>query len=54
MVWNLVPDEIKCPENLRDLKITIKECKPTCRCITCKTCLQGDGLEQGISDFIFF
>ena len=41
-IWELIPNDIKCLENLRDFKTAKKKWKPTsCPCTVCKTYLHG-------------
>ena len=43
-IWELIPNDIKSLENLRDFKTAIKKWKPTsCPCRICKTYLHGVG-----------
>ena len=43
-IWELIPNDIKYLENLRDFKTVIKKWKPTsCPCRICKTYLHGVG-----------
>ena len=43
-IWELIPNDIKCLQNLRDFKTVVKKWKPTsCPCRICKTYLHGVG-----------
>ena len=43
-IWELIPNDIKCLENLKDFKTAIKKWKPTsCPCRIWKTYLHGVG-----------